>query len=48
MREIKEGSAIYYIGEFRVAPPDTLKFKATVEVAGEPKYDMTFEQKFFK
>ena len=26
MREIKEGTAIYYLGEFRVAPPDTLKF----------------------
>ena len=48
MREIKEGSAIYYIDEFRVAPPDTLKFNATVEVAGEPKYEMSFDQKFFK
>jgi hypothetical protein len=48
MREIKEGTAIYYLGEFRVAPPDTLKFTATIEVAGEPKYDMTFDQKFFK
>jgi len=48
MREIKEGTAIYYLGEFRVAPPDTLKFTATVEVAGEPKYEMTFDQKFFK
>ncbi|MDO9219897.1 MAG: DUF4426 domain-containing protein [Thiobacillus sp.] len=48
MREIKEGTAIYYLGEFRVTPPDTLKFTATVEVAGEPKYDMSFDQKFFK
>jgi hypothetical protein len=48
MREIKEGTAIYYLGEFRVVPPDTLKFTATVEVAGEPKHDMTFDQKFFK
>ncbi|MBU2641745.1 MAG: DUF4426 domain-containing protein [Thiobacillus sp.] len=48
MREIKEGTAIYYLGEFRVTPPDTLKFTATVEVAGEPKYDMTFDQKFFR
>ena len=48
MREIKEGTAIYYLGEFRVTPPDTLKFNATVEVAGEPKYEMTFDQKFFK
>ncbi|MHB0974382.1 MAG: DUF4426 domain-containing protein [Thiobacillus sp.] len=48
MREIKEGTAIYYLGEFRVAPPDTLKFTATVEVPGELKQEMTFDQKFFK
>jgi hypothetical protein len=48
MREIKEGNAIYYLGEFRVVPPDTLKFTATVEVAGAPKHEMTFDQKFFK
>jgi hypothetical protein len=48
MREIKEGTAIYYLGEFRVAPPDTLKFTASVEVAGEPKREMVFDQKFFK
>ena len=48
MREIKEGTAIYYLGEFRVAPPDTLKFTATVEVAGEPKHEMVFNQKFYK
>ena len=48
MREIKEGTAIYYLGEFRVAPPDTLKFTATVEVPGEPKHEMTFDQKFYK
>ena len=48
MREIKEGTAIYYLGEFRVAPPDTLKFTATVEVAGEPKHEMVFSQKFYK
>jgi hypothetical protein len=48
MREIREGTAIYYLGEFRVAPPDTLKFNATVEVAGEPKREMVFNQQFFK
>jgi hypothetical protein len=47
MREIKEGTAIYYLGEFRVAPPDTLKFP-TVEVAGEPKREMLFNQEFYK
>lgn len=48
MREIKEGTAIYYLGEFRVTPPDTLKFTATIEVAGEPKREMVFNQKFYK
>jgi hypothetical protein len=48
MREIKEGAAIYYLGEFRVTPPDTLKFTATVEVTGEPKREMVFDQKFYK
>lgn len=48
MREVKEGTAIYYLGEFRVTPPDTLKFTATVEVAGEPKREMVFSQKFYR
>ena len=48
MREIKEGTAIYYLGEFRVTPPDTLKFTATVEVAGEPRRELVFNQKFYK
>jgi hypothetical protein len=48
MREVKEGTAIYYLGEFRVAPPDTLKFTTTIEVAGEPTHEMTFSQKFYK
>lgn len=48
MREIKEGTAIYYLGEFRVAPPDTLKFTVTVETAGEPRREVTFSQKFYK
>lgn len=48
MREVKEGTAIYYLGEFRVTPPDTLKFTTTLEVAGEPKREMVFNQKFYK
>lgn len=48
LREIREGTAIYYLGDFRFSPPDTLKFKATVETAGEPRRELTFEQKFFK
>jgi len=26
MRSIQEGNAVYYIGDFRIAPPDTLRF----------------------
>lgn len=48
MREIKEGTAIYYLGEFRVAPPDTLKFTVSVEANGEPKHEVSFSQKFYK
>ncbi len=48
MRAIKEGTAIYYLGDFRVTAPDTLKFTTTIEVAGEPKHEMTFTQKFYK
>jgi hypothetical protein len=48
MREVREGPAIYYLGEFRVAPPDTLRFNATIETAGEPRREIAFEQKFYK
>jgi hypothetical protein len=48
MREIREGTAIYYLGEFRVVPPDTLKFTVVVESQGDPKREVTFNQKFYK
>lgn len=48
MREVREGTAIYYLGEFRVAPPDTLKFTATVDIEGEPSREIVFSQKFYK
>jgi len=48
MREIKEGTAIYYLGEFRVAAPDTLTFHATIDVEGENSHQMVFTQQFFK
>jgi hypothetical protein len=48
MREVREGAAIYYLGEFRIAPPDTLKFTAVVERAGEPLREISFTQKFYK
>ena len=48
MREVRDGTAIYYLGEFRMALPDTLKFTATIETAGEPKREISFDQKFYK
>ena len=48
MREIKEGTAVYYLAEFRVAPPDTLTFNGVVEVPGDPKREIKFSQTFFK
>ena len=48
MREIREGDAIYYLGEFRVVPPTTLKFTVTVEVAGEPAREVHFTRRFYK
>ena len=48
MREIKEGTAVYYLAEFRVAPPDTLTFNGVVEVQGDPKREIKFSQTFYK
>jgi hypothetical protein len=48
MREIKEGSAIYYLGEFRVVPPNTLRFTVTVEANSDPVREVTFTQKFYQ
>jgi len=48
MREIKEGTAIYYLGEYRVSPPDTLKFNITAKVKGAPQtYSFDFQQEFY-
>ena len=48
MREIKEGTAVYYLAEFRVAAPDTLTFNGEVETQGEPKREVKFSQTFYK
>lgn len=48
MRQVREGRAIYYIGEFRISPPETLKFK--IEARPQPALPLTveFEQTFFE
>jgi hypothetical protein len=47
-REIKEGPAIYYIGEFRVTPPDTLKFAVLAIPAGGKETYTEFQKQFFR
>lgn len=49
MREIRDGGAVYYLGEFRIAPPDTLKFSISVKPSGETRqYPAAFSRTFFK
>ena len=48
MREIREGNAIYYIGEFGVANEETLNFKVQVRPQGEREfYEVEFSQDFY-
>lgn len=48
MREIKEGSAIYYLGEYGIVLPGTLKFSisAKPEGAAQP-YSFEYQQSFY-
>jgi hypothetical protein len=49
MREVVEGTAIYYIGEFRVTPPQTLKFDVSATPAGNGgPLTFDFSRQFFK
>ena len=36
VREVREGDAVYYLGEFHVAAPDTLRFLVNASVGGKP------------
>lgn len=48
MRMVKEGDAIYYIGEFRIADQETLNFDLQVQPRGETRfYDAKLSQQFF-
>lgn len=49
VREIVEGTAIYYIGEFRITPPQSLKIRVTVRPEGGDKpLTFDFQQSFYK
>jgi hypothetical protein len=48
MREVREGNAIYYIGEFRVTNEETLKFDVHVRPQGTREYlQVEFSQAFY-
>ena len=48
MREIREGNAIYYIGEFGVANEETLKFSVRARPQGERDFfPVEFSQDFY-
>ena len=48
LREIREGHAIYYIGEFRVAHEETLKFTVRARPQGTQEFmEVRFSQDFY-
>ena len=48
LREIREGNAIYYIGEFRVAHEETLKFTVRAQPQGTQQFlEVHFSQDFY-
>ena len=48
LREIQEGKAIYYLGDYRVSAPDTLKFNLNIKPEGMNKtLKVEFQQQFF-
>ena len=48
MREVKEGEAIYYLGEARVSGQETLNFEVEVRIAGRAEpIRAVFRQEFF-
>lgn len=49
LREIKEGPAIYYLGEFRMSRPETLTFTLEVKPAGSARFHkVEFQHKFYR
>jgi hypothetical protein len=48
LREVREGNAIYYIGEFRVANEETLKFTVRARPQGtQTPLEVHFSQDFY-
>jgi len=48
LREVREGPAIYYIGDFPITNEETLRFKVNVKPEGQKEvYEVNFKQQFF-
>jgi hypothetical protein len=48
LREIREGPAIYYIGDFPITNEETLRFKVEVKPEGQKEtFEVNFKQDFF-
>ena len=48
LREVREGPAIYYIGDFPITNEETLRFKVNVKPEGQAEtYEVNFKQQFF-
>jgi hypothetical protein len=48
MREIKEGGAIYYLGEYGIVPTESLKFNISVKPEGSAQpYSFEYQQSFY-
>lgn len=47
MREIRDGEAVYYVGEFHIRSREPLRFQITVSPEGAgPPYVLSFEKQF--
>lgn len=49
LREVREQKAIYYIGSFRIANEERIRFRVTVRPEGDsgPSREFQFQQQFF-
>jgi hypothetical protein len=47
LKEVREGGAIYYIGQYRLSRPETLRFSLQIQPQGEPRrFDLQFQRTF--
>jgi hypothetical protein len=48
LREVREGTAIYYIGDFPITHEETLRFRVDVKPEGQgDAHEVNFKQQFF-